>query len=510
MVRLHLGDCRELLADLENASVDAVVCDPPYGLGKPPPIEDVLRSWLAGDVVEVSGGGFMGREWDAFIPGPDIWREVFRVLKPGGHAVVFAGQRTVDVMGIALRLGGFEVRDLIGWQYWSGFPKSLDVSKAIDRVDGREMTNEAALRCTAWLRSTGITARQVNEATGTFMASHYLTAKSQPAIPTLEHLEALRPLLPAVPAWFEELARARSIGSQNMKRREVVTRSTNSHSGSHTGDGSAYGFGAAFDVTKAHTPEAKRWEGWGTALKPCIEPALLVRKPLDGTVAGTVLAHGTGALNVDECRYAVGDPAWPGPQDAPMKHGGARGLGYGSTSEDLGYAPRGPSGVGRWPANVYACPKPSTKERERGCEGLPVASAGDLVGRVEGSAGMENPRAGAGRTSSGRRNIHPTVKPVRLLRWMVRLVTPPHGVVLDPFAGSGSCGVAAVLEGFDYLGAEMEEEYHRIAAARVKHAESKPEAWLDTRPGPPVTKAEEARVRAEAAGQVGLFGDVLK
>lgn len=434
-MRLHLGDCRDLLAGLEAGSVDSVVCDPPYGLGRPPPIEDVLRSWLAGDVVEVSGGGFMGSKWDAFVPGPDIWREVFRVLKPGGHAVVFAGQRTVDVMGVALRLGGFEVRDLVGWQYWSGFPKSLDVSKAIDRAAGAEREPDAY---------TGPNFK--NGVYGRGMGGGVTLSRGEPA-----------------------------------------------------------------------TPDAKRWEGWGTALKPCIEPALLVRKPLDGTVAGTVLAHGTGALNVDGCRYPFGDSAWPGPQENSYlgRPGSGSGAGSGVGAEIYGRR-GGRDGslspgmeIGRWPANVYACPKPSTKERERGCDGLPVVSAGELVDRAEGSAGIKSPSAGAGRKSSGRRNIHPTVKPVRLLRWLVRLVTPPGGVVLDPFAGSGSCGVAAVLEGVDYLGAEMGEEYHRIAVARVKHAQEHPEEWLDTRPGPPVTKAEEARVEAEAAGQVGLFGDVL-
>ena len=136
--RLYRGDCLDMLAELDAESVDACVCDPPYGLGKPPPIEKVLHAWLAGERVEVKGGGFMGAEWDAFVPGPRYWREVARVLKPGGHAVVFAGQRTIDVMGIALRLAGLEVRDLLGWQYWSGFPKSLDVSKAIDRAAGAE------------------------------------------------------------------------------------------------------------------------------------------------------------------------------------------------------------------------------------------------------------------------------------------------------------------------------------------------------------------------------------
>jgi site-specific DNA-methyltransferase (adenine-specific) len=134
--RLHRGDCLDMMADLEADSVDALVCDPPYGLGKPPPIEDVLRAWLAGDDYTVSGGGFMGRKWDAFVPGPHFWRLAYRAMKPGAHGVVFAGQRTIDVMGIALRLAGFEVRDLVGWQYWSGFPKSHDVSKAIDRAAG--------------------------------------------------------------------------------------------------------------------------------------------------------------------------------------------------------------------------------------------------------------------------------------------------------------------------------------------------------------------------------------
>lgn len=378
--RLYRGDCLDMLAELDDASVDACVCDPPYGLGKPPPIEKVLAAWLAGERVEVKGGGFMGAEWDAFVPGPRYWREVARVLKPGGHAVVFAGQRTIDVMGIALRLAGLEVRDLLGWQYWSGFPKSLNGP----------------------------------------------------------------------------------------------------------------------------------WGG--TALKPCIEPALLVRKPLSGTVAGNVLAHGTGALNIDGCRYAFGDPAWPGPGETfflPDREVGQTGKGSGCGAGVTGLrggARPASSVLGRWPANVYACPKASTAERERGCDALPLWSAGELVQREEGSAGMNNPRAGAGRTSHGRRNAHPTVKPVRLLRWIVRLVTPPQGTVIDPFAGSGSCGVAATLEGFAYIGAELGERYQPIAEARIAHAVAHPEQWLDTRPGPKVTDDEQERADIEAAGQGDLFG----
>lgn len=266
--------------------------------------------------------------------------------------------------------------------------------------------------------------------------------------------------------------------------------------------------------TAPATPDAARWEGWGTALKPSIEPALLIRKPLSGTVAANVLRYGTGGLNVDGCRYPFGDPGWPGPQENSYlgRPGAGSGLGSGAGAEIYG-ARGGRDGslspgmeIGRWPANVYACPKASTAERERGCEGLPAWSAGQLVDRREGSAGMNNPRAGAGRTSKGRCNKHPCVKPVRLLRWLSRLVTAPGGTVLDPFAGSGSCGVAAVLEGFDYLGAELEADYQPIAEARIAHAVARPDQWLDTRPGLPVDDDTIEAAEAEAMGQIGLFG----
>src|SRR5690606_29866041 len=135
---LYEGDCLDVMRQLPENSVDAVVTDPPYGLSREPDIEEVLRHWLAGDDYEHRGGGFMGKTWDSFVPGPAVWREVFRVLKPGGHILCFAGTRTVDLMGISLRLVGFEIRDCLQWLYGSGFPKSLDVSKAIDKKFGAE------------------------------------------------------------------------------------------------------------------------------------------------------------------------------------------------------------------------------------------------------------------------------------------------------------------------------------------------------------------------------------
>ena len=230
------------------------------------------------------------------------------------------------------------------------------------------------------------------------------------------------------------------------------------------------------------------WAGWGTAVKPAHEPAVLARKPLAGTVAETVLAYGTGAINVDACRLQPGDLAWVGPTDTTDRRrpsaGGDNGLAGTSTFkirerriEDQ------PVVTGRYPANLYQCPKAQRRERERGCDGLPPRAGHEAVERKEGSAGLNNPRAGAGRTARQVRNYHPTVKPARVLRWLCRLVTPPGGLVLDPFAGSGSCGVAAVLEGFRYHGIEIDPSYADIARARIGHAAAHPLEWTDTAPG---------------------------
>lgn len=351
--RLWQGDCIDALRSLPDCSVDACVTDPPYGLGKPPRARDVLSAWLQGERAQVSGGGFMGREWDAFVPGPRIWSEVLRVLKPGGHLVCFAGQRTAHWMGIALELAGFESRDLGAWLQWQGFPKSLDVSKAADD---------------------------------------------------------------------------------------------------------------------------KHWEGWGTALKPAAEPWILARKPLSGTVVETVREWGTGALNIDACRYGYGDPAWPGPSDrASAEADHASVVGLASRRTCVAYnthdAPRtnGFNPDGRWPANVYHCPKASGGERELYCEGLETARSVDVTGREAGAPGHENPRSGA-RWGGERRNTHPTVKPLRLMRWLCRLVTPPGGVVLDPFLGSGTTALVAHLEGLEALGAEQDPDHYRLASTRLRNA----------------------------------------
>ena len=202
---LH-GEALEVLKTIEDNSIDAVVTDPPYGLSntKPEQVAEVLSEWVTGDDnVVTEGKGFMGKAWDGFVPPPAVWKECMRVLKPGGHMAVFSGARTQDLMGLSIRLAGFEIRDTLGWIYGSGFPKSMDLSKAIDKGQGSSGTE--ALEFTEWMRSTGITVREINEATGTFMGHHYLTGKSQPAVAKSDQFDKLRPLLPKVPERIERL-----------------------------------------------------------------------------------------------------------------------------------------------------------------------------------------------------------------------------------------------------------------------------------------------------------------
>ena len=393
-VDLRHGDCLEVLRTIASDSIDAVVTDPPYGLS------------------------FMGKRWDYDVPAVEVWAECLRVLKPGGHLLAFAGTRTQHRMAVRIEDAGFEIRDLIAWVYGSGFPKSLDVSKAVDRMDASEEQERRRLRFTAWVRSTGATARQIDEATGTNMGGHYTTAASQPAIMTREHLEQCRHLLGDVPDWVEREADIRSVESRNMAERAVIghkeMRDTSEIRIACTAsaDGCDSAARRSVAITAPATPEAQQWAGWGTALKPALEPITVARKPLAGTVAENVLANGTGALNIDGCR--VGQ---------------------------------------RWPANL-------------------IHDGSDEPTGLLGDAARFFYCAKASRADRGAGNVHPTVKPTALMRYLCRLVTPPGGVVLDPFTGSGSTGKAAVLEGFRFLGIEREADYLNIARARIASAEA--------------------------------------
>jgi hypothetical protein len=369
---------------------------------------------------------------------------------------------------------------MIAWVYGSGFPKSLDVSKAIDKLDAAEAQQARRYRFTEWVRGTGLTSKQIDKATGTNMGGHYTTAASQPAIMTVEHLDAVRHLIGEVPEWVERECQIRSVESENFKRREVVgqdtkARSTSGKSALPTVGGSTVY--ESWDITAPATPAAQQWSGWGTALKPALEPITVARKPLVGTVAANVLEHGTGALNVDGCRVAAAAG------DEPLKWEHGRGMGF-HGAEDRGPCAAGTS-PGRWPANlihdgsdevVGLFPQTSSSVpgvRRKAHDTNAMAGRLGLMGKPEtgygdsGSGARFFYCAKASKADRGEGNTHPTVKPTELMRYLCRLVTPPGGVVLDPFMGSGSTGKAAMLEGFEFIGIEREEPYLAIAQARI-------------------------------------------
>jgi len=309
-------------------------------------------------------------------------------------------------MAVRIEDAGFEIRDMIAWVYGSGFPKSLDVSKAIDKNNGEV---GRSFKFTAWMRTTGLTAKQIDKATNTFMGSHYTTHPTQPAIPTPAIWATLRPLCGDIPAWVDELVERIAAEREVVGQREMID-TTKARAGfvgiTHSPDYD--GSKRMVNITAPSTEAAKQWEGWGTALKPAMEPITVARKPLIGTVAENVLQHGTGAINVDGSRVEGG--RWP----ANFIHDG---------SDEV-------VGLLNEAARFFYCAKASKADRGE--------------------------------------NHHPTVKPIDLMRYLCRLVTPPNGIVLDPFNGSGSTGCAAMLEGFQYIGIEREAEYIAISEKRIQ------------------------------------------
>lgn len=446
---LYLGDCRSVMAALEPESVHAVVTDPPYELG------------------------FMGKAWDkagGVASDPETWRLALDLLTPGGHLAAFAGSRTYHRIASAIDDAGFEIRDQLMWLYGSGFPKSLDVGKAIDAADKVGPTRERALRFTEWMRSTGLTSRRVNQITGSSMGSHYLTAKEQPEVATREMFERLRPHLPAVPAWVEGLVDARTVESENLKRRpKIADHEQAAHAATWRSNYDGGRVAPPGTITAAYSDQAKRWEGWGTALKPAHEPIALGRKPFKGAVRDAVLAHGTAAINVDGCRVGTGG----GTQSLGSAKTGM--FGVGGVAEIISLD------AGRWPANVITDGSPDILEAfpasARDAIRFFYAPKADKAEREYGLAGVGALRDG-GRASQSRSNVHPTVKPVDLMRWLCRLITPGAGhrhdgrpgVVLDPFMGSGSTGMAAAREGLRFVGIEQSPEYFEIAYKRIEAA----------------------------------------
>jgi len=477
----------------------------------------------------------MGKSWDSsgIAYNVELWKECLRVLKPGGHLLSFGGTRTWHRVAVAIEDAGFEVRDSIAWMYGSGFPKSLDVSKAIDKGSGENKQRQ--LKFVNWMRSTGMTAQacdKILKAAGKISPTsshsiHYFN-EGQPQIATADTFDILKPYLPEVPEEIERLVAERTgiewtayknrrkIGQRDVpKGHSFASEKYGKETGNHT-----------VAETESHTPEAKQWEGWGTALKPAFEPIVVARKPLIGTVAQNVLEHGTGGLNIDGSRIGTTVETWPATRNYSAKEMSRPGS---TQSLDAQTQSTGQAPSGRWPANVildeysaeildgqsgiskpkaervgkkggsgfgffdddktaetegrwpedfgggasrfFYCAKASKTDRNEGLEEL---EDGDTPYRshrpnFENTKGIETPFAGAGRSGKNLKNFHPTA----LMTYLVNLVTPPNGIVLDPFTGSGSTGKAAILAGFNFVGIELTEDYYPIIEGRLKHAEAK-------------------------------------
>ena len=578
---VYHGDCIEVMRNLPENSVDAIVTDPPYGLSNTSPdqVADTIMRWVNGDREYLPAGkGFMGKSWDAFVPPVAVWDEAMRVLKPGGHVLAFAGTRTVDLMTLGLRLAGFEIRESLAWLFGSGMPKSHNISKALDKMAGAE--------------------------------------------------------------------------------REVIGRYTSpdgrDRSAPSNGVGAVYGRdGREWNkaITAPATDAAKQWEGWGTALKPAIEPIIMARKPFKSTIAANVLEHGTGALNIDATRVetvdslyrsssiakVVGDSEIYEGWDRPYRHSQES---VDKANEETRKKSEKADRLGRWPANVILdehmagvldeqapdvgnngqkkfgagdkfpgvygdfqtgerpgrprdkggasrffyiarkdneCPSGqssstvSTAEMSSSGEGQPPASAPNGAatserhdtGKQTGSPSTSETQNGskpnettdtpttptiesvssperqhasttltrnpansaepnpqtdtmttttshlksAGSAESATSSTtqkskelgdmdlgdssrfmycakapkrerpevngvkHATVKPLTLMRYLVRMVTPPGGIVLDPFAGSGTTIEAALLEGFQSIGIELTDEYLPLIQQRIQRQE---------------------------------------
>lgn len=467
-LQLWHGDNRAVLPGFPDAHFDSIVTDPPYELG------------------------FMGKGWDStgIAYDVDMWRECFRVLKPGGHLLAFGGTRTWHRIAVAIEDAGFEVRDSIAWMYGSGFPKSMDVAKAIDKQrDDVDDILAVTSRLADLAEAAGVTRRDVDAAMGTSdMAGWWLSRiRGRAAVASVENWAKLRDLIPGVEVLDDDVwhlnGRKGTWGSERADR--VVGEAGSNSVFSPTQ--------RVVDAGTPATPESAEWKGWGTALKPAFEPIVVARKPLIGTVAANVLGHGTGALNIDASR--VGDDT------RTNNAGGASSLQRVSRVAG-GYRKNVTASVGeastvngRWPTNVIleqsqadaldaqtgvlssgmmraGTPKQGKPAGILG-EFKPQPSLNDTYGDSGGASRFFPTFRYEAKAPSSERpevdgTVHATVKPLELMRWLVRLVTRRGGRVLDPFAGSGTTGEAALLEGMEAVLIEYEEAHLPLILARLR------------------------------------------
>ena len=509
---LH-GNNIELLKSIPDNSIDAVVTDPPYGLGKEPNAELLMQDWIAKGYHEVKGSGFMGKEWDAFVPQPIFWKEIYRVLKHGGHVVSFFGTRTYDWGVMAMRFAGFEVRDCLQWLYGSGFPKSYNIAKGIEGkiVNGSASWND-------WKKLDG-EKEQVNWGYSKQQAEQgyrddYTDANKERVGKVNYQSEeakfwdgwgsALKPANEPIVLARKPLEKGLSIAENVLKwgtgginidgcrvgteERTYKGMSANIPSGAGTFRDDNWtpkdievNVSGRFpaNVILTHHPECE-----------CVGTKKVGKGERKNHDDGEVSNANEGYTRPNKSSYTHKDSSvianygeetiedWNCHEDCPIKildeqsgvlksgdmNGEYYGFGkngiYGSGGKTKGVSYGDKGGASRF----FYCAKASQKERNKGLEGFEQ-------GQTKGGGGTLNEEAGAkyGSIKAKAQNFHPTIKPIKLMQYLVRLITPPNGVVLDPFMGSGTTGIACKLEGFDFVGMEQDVDYHKIAQARIEN-----------------------------------------
>ena len=419
-----------------------------------------------------------------------------RVLKPGGHILSFAGSRTYHRMAVRIEDAGFEIRDQIMWIYGSGFPKSHNIGKAIDKKQGIISHSILELKqiIIDYFNQSGLKKNEFDKLCN-FRAAKYMRTESREddgwgeAIPSNEKWIKIKEVLNIDTDEYDELFQSAV--------RDVVGRGSSGIGKAFTKEG-WHSETMEFDITEAKNEEAKNWEGWGTALKPAHEPIVMARKPLIGTVAENVLEWGVGGINIDGCR--VGFVSDEDKKEATEKNQHKKFDSKMGTNEVYGdysmLEPQNYEAVGRFPANIifdeeagklldeqieggasrfFYCPKTSKSDRNEGLDEFEKKVTMRDDGQPYGmNTNQFRPDGSERKPVEPKSNHHPTVKPTDLMAYLIRLVTPKGGIVLDPFMGSGSTGKAAVREGMDFIGIERETEYFEIAKSRIEYEINKP------------------------------------
>ncbi len=502
------GNNIDILKTYPDNYFDAVVTDPPYGLGKEPNAAELMKDWIEHGYHEVSGSGFMGKEWDAFVPQPVFWKEVFRVLKHGGHVLSFFGTRTYDWGVMSMRFAGFEVRDCIQWLYGSGFPKSHNIGKAIDKMEGneREVIGKSVSGSTS--KAFNLNEQQRQSGTGIIAGEYSLTKgqsnwegwgsalkpANEPIVLARKPLEKGLSIAENILKW--------GVGGINIDATRIgfkdeadykESTQKNQHADFGTKpltNNNVYG-DYSMVQPKNYQPEGRFPANIILTHHPeceCIgtKKVKAIKGGNNGTIGNEVYGKFNGEKNNDGCGYGDAEGKeevenWNCHEDCPIRildeqSGTLNKQGVSKTDNKSGWQNSyvGGDGVNAVERKLYLdtggasrffyVAKASKSERNNGLEGFDTK-------QTKGGGGTYNEEAGAkyGSIKAEGKNFHPTVKPVKLMQYLIKMITPPNGIVLDPFCGSGTTGVACKLDGFQFVGMEQDPEYSKIAEGRIKN-----------------------------------------